>query len=96
MPEFGMRMALGAKPRDLMRMILGQGIRLAAAGSVAGLIGAVALARLLGNLLYGVGRMDPVTYAVVALLAPLSAAAACYLPARRAVGADPMRALRAE
>jgi ABC-type antimicrobial peptide transport system permease subunit len=96
MPEFGMRMALGAKPGDLMRMILGQGVRLAVAGSAVGLLCAVALARLLGGLLYGVGRVDPVTYVAVALLAPVSAAAACYLPARRAVGADPMRALRSE
>jgi putative ABC transport system permease protein len=96
MPEFGLRMALGAKPGDLVRMILGQGVRLAAVGSLLGLIGAVALARLLGNLLYGVAGVDPVTYATVALVAPLSAAAACYLPARRATGGDPVRSLRAE
>jgi predicted permease len=94
MPEFGMRMALGARPGDLMGMILGQGIRLAVVGSAAGC--AVALARLLSNLLYGVGGADPVTYAVVALLAPASAAVACYPAARRATGADPMRSLRAE
>jgi predicted permease len=96
MPEFGMRMALGARPGDLMRMILRQGVALAVAGSAAGLLCAVVLSRLLANLLYGVGGADPLTYAAVALLAPASAAAACYLPARRATGADPMRSLRAE
>jgi predicted permease len=96
MPEFGMRMALGARPADLVRMVLGDGVKMAAAGSAAGLVCAAVFARLLGNLLYGVAGTDPVTYAVVALLAPASAAMACYLPARRATETDPMQSLRAE
>jgi putative ABC transport system permease protein len=96
LPEFGMRMALGARPADLMRMILSHGVKLAAAGSAAGLVGAIVLTRLLGNLLYGVGGTDPATYAAVALLAPASAALACWIPARRATAADPMSTLRAE
>jgi predicted permease len=96
MHEFGVRMALGARPRDLMRLVLGQGVKLAIAGSAIGLLGAVALARLLGNLLYGISGADPVTFASVALLALVTATFACYLPARRATQADPNRSLRAE
>jgi ABC-type antimicrobial peptide transport system permease subunit len=96
MQEFGMRMALGARPWDLMRMILGQGLRLSVLGTVIGLAGAAGLTRLLGSLLYGVGGRDPVTFAGVAILALGTTAFACYLPARRAADADPMRSLRAE
>ena len=96
MQEFGMRMALGARPWDLMRMILGQGLRLSVLGTAIGLVGAAGLTRLLGSLLYGVGGRDPVTFAGVALLALGTTAFACYLPARRAADADPMRSLRAE
>jgi ABC-type antimicrobial peptide transport system permease subunit len=96
MQEFGMRMALGARPWDLMGMILGQGLRLSILGTVIGLVGAAGLTRLLGSLLYGVGGRDPVTFAGVAVLALGTTAFACYLPARRAADADPMRSLRAE
>jgi predicted permease len=96
MQEFGMRMALGARPWDLMRMILVQGLRLSVLGTVIGLVGAAGLTQLLGSLLYGVGGRDPVTFAGVALLALGTTAFACYLPARRAADADPMRSLRAE
>ena len=96
MQEFGMRMALGARPWDLMRMILAQGLRLSVLGTAIGLVGAAGLTRLLGSLLYGVGARDPVTFAGVALLALGTTAFACYLPARRAAEADPMRSLRAE
>jgi len=96
MHEFGMRMALGAKPGDLMRLILGQGVKRALAGAAIGLLCAAALARLLGNLLYGVSGADPVTFFAVAVLAIATAAIACYLPARRAAGADPMHSLRTE
>jgi len=71
-------------------------VKLAIAGSAIGLLCAVALARLLGNLLYGVSGADPVTFASVALLALASATFACYLPARHATQADPNRSLRAE
>jgi predicted permease len=96
MHEFGMRMALGARPWDLMRMILGQGVKLSVAGAAAGLLCAAAFARLLGNLLYGVSGADPVTFGSVAILALATATLACYLPARRATDADPMRTLRSE
>jgi ABC-type antimicrobial peptide transport system permease subunit len=96
MQEFGMRMALGARPWDLMRMILGQGLRLSVLGTVIGLVGAAGLTRLLGSLLYGVGGRDPATFGGVAILALGTTAFACYLPARRAADADPMRSLRAE
>jgi predicted permease len=96
MQEFGMRMALGARPWDLMRLILGQGLKLSVAGSGIGLLIAAAFARWLGNLLYGVSGADPVTFAAVGLLALVTATLACYLPARRATGADPIRSLRSE
>lgn len=96
MHEFGMRMALGAGRWDLMRMVLRQGLRLSIAGVAAGLLVAGALTRLLASLLYGVGGRDPVTFVGVGLLAVGTTAFACYLPARRAAGADPMRSLRAE
>ena len=96
MHEFGMRMALGARPWDLTRMILGQGVKLSIVGSAIGLLCAAAFARLLGNLLYGVSGADPLTFAGVAVLALATATAACYVPARRATGADPMRMLRSE
>jgi predicted permease len=96
MGEFGLRMALGARPWDLVRMILGQGMTLAVTGLAVGLAFAAGLTRLLGSLLYGVGGRDPVTFAGVALVAVGATALACYLPARRAADADPMRSLRSE
>ena len=95
MREFGMRMALGARPWDLMRMIVGQGLRLSVVGAAIGLVCAAGLSRLLGSLLYGVSGTDPVTFAAVALLALVTTTLACYLPARRASAADPMHSLRA-
>ncbi len=94
MHEFGLRMALGAKPGDLMRMILRQGVTLSVAGAALGLLCAAGLTRLLGSLLYGVGGRDPITFAGVALLALVTTALACYVPARRAAQADPMNSLR--
>ena len=96
MSEFGLRMALGARPWDLTRMIVGHGLALAAIGAGLGLLAAVALGNLLAALLYGVRPADPVTLAAVALLALTTATLACYLPARRATGADPLRSLRSE
>jgi len=69
---------------------------LSVVGSVIGLLCAAAFARLLGNLLYGVGGADPLTFAAVAALALATASLACYLPARRATSADPMRSLRSD
>ena len=96
MGEFGLRMALGARPRDLMRMIVGRGLTLAAIGASLGLAGAVLLGRLLSTLLYAVRPADPITLTAVAALTLVTAAIACYLPARRASGADPFRSLRAD
>jgi ABC-type antimicrobial peptide transport system permease subunit len=96
MHEFGIRMALGARPRDLMRLILGQGLTLAIVGAAIGLLCAAGVARLLGSLLYGITGADPLTFAAVGLLALTTTTAACYLPARRATDADPMGSLRAD
>lgn len=96
MHEFGLRMALGARPWDLLRLILRQGLTLSVAGAAIGLICAAGLTRLLGALLYGVKATDPITFAAVALLALATTTLACYLPARRAASADPMHSLRSE
>jgi predicted permease len=96
MHEFSLRVALGASPWTLMRLIVGQGLRLSLTGAAIGLAGAALLARLLGSLLYDVSATDPLTFAAVAVLASLTAACACYLPARRATSADPMDSLRAD
>jgi predicted permease len=96
MSEFGLRMALGAKPGDLMKLILLQGLGLATIGALLGVAGAIGLGRLLEGLLYGVKSTDPLTSAAVVAVALVTAALACYLPARRAASVDPMFALRSE
>ena len=96
MSEFGMRVALGAKPWDVLRLVLVQGMKLVLIGVLAGVGAALALARLLRSLLYEVSAADPLTFALVAAMAVTIAILACYLPARRATQADPMTALRAE
>jgi hypothetical protein len=94
--EIGIRSALGAEPRQLERMFLLQGLALSALGAVVGLVAAMALARLLSSLLFGVSPLDPAAY-MVALGVTMSAAAlASYLPARRAAAIDPVDTLRAE
>jgi len=92
--EFGIRMALGALPGAVRRMVLAQGMRLVAIGLVIGLVGAFLLSRLWSGLLYDVAPTDPLTYAAVAIGLAAVAAAACFLPARRATSVDPMVALR--
>jgi putative ABC transport system permease protein len=94
--EFGIRVALGASPRSLRRMVLQEGLKLAAAGLSAGIIAALVLAQFLKSLLYGVGAYDPLTFVGAAILLVVVALAACYIPARRATRADPLVALRYE
>jgi putative ABC transport system permease protein len=94
--EIGIRMALGAQPQDILRLILGGGGKLAGIGVVLGLAAALGLTRLMASLLYGIGPTDPLTFAGVALLLMLVALAAAYIPARRAANLNPMAALRDE
>jgi putative ABC transport system permease protein len=94
--EIGLRVALGAQTRDVLKLVVGQAMKLALLGVALGLLGAAALTRLLANLLFGVRPTDPLTFAVVALLLALVALLACWIPARRAARVDPMIALRCE
>jgi putative ABC transport system permease protein len=94
--EIGVRVALGAQTSDVMKMVMGQGMRLTLFGVGIGLIGGLALARLMKSLLFGVSATDPLTFVVVAALLGLVAMAACYIPARRATKVNPIEALRCE
>ncbi|MGA7626497.1 MAG: ABC transporter permease [Candidatus Acidiferrales bacterium] len=94
--EFGIRVALGASPSDVLRLVIRQGMTLAILGSAIGMVGALALSRLMVSLLYGIKPTDPATFAVVAIVLMLVALAACYIPARRAMRVDPIIAVRYE
>lgn len=94
--EIGVRIAVGASPRDVVTMILGQGLRTIFIGLAIGLAGSLLLTRAMGSMLFGVTAADPVTFAAVVLLLVGAALLACYIPARRAAKVDPMVALRYE
>jgi putative ABC transport system permease protein len=94
--ELGLRIALGATSRDALKLIIGQGMKLVALGLALGMGGALAVGRLMANLLFGVSATDPLTFAVIAFLLAFVALLACYIPARRATKVDPMVALRNE
>ena len=94
--EIGIRMALGAQPADVLRMVIGEGLALAGFGIAIGIGAALALTRFLGSLLFQIKPTDPTTFAGVAILLMFAAAVACYIPARRAMRVDPMVALRYE
>jgi predicted permease len=94
--EIGIRLALGAQPRNILGIVLGQGLRLALIGAGVGLICAIGVSQLMTTLLYGVNPTDPLTFGSVALLFITVALLACYLPARRAMRVNPMIALRYE
>ena len=94
--EIGIRLALGAQKRDLLRLVVGQGMRLALVGLAIGLLGALALTRVMSTLLYQVKATDTLTFAGVSTVLAAVSFLACYLPARRAARVDPMVALRHE
>ena len=92
--EIGVRLALGAEPRDVMRIVLGQGLGLAVPGAVLGLGGALIVSRAMSGLLVGVSPSDPLTFTVAAGVLSTVAFVGCYAAARRAIRIDPITALR--
>jgi predicted permease len=95
-PEIGVRIALGARPRDVLKLVIGQGMWLTLSGVGIGLLAAFGATRWLRGFLFEVSPTDPLTFAAIAFLLTVTALLACYLPARRAVKIDPLRALRHE
>jgi ABC-type antimicrobial peptide transport system permease subunit len=94
--ELAIRMALGADRSTLLRLVLREGLRMTLTGVAIGLAAALALSRVMAGYVYGIKSTDPLAFATAALLLMLAALAACYIPARRAMHVDPMRALRIE
>jgi ABC-type antimicrobial peptide transport system permease subunit len=94
--EIGVRVALGATPGQVFRIILGQGLTTTAIGLLVGIVAALGLTRTIESLLFGVTATDPLTFSGVIVVLLGAAALACYMPARRATDADPMEALRQE
>jgi ABC-type antimicrobial peptide transport system permease subunit len=94
--EIGVRLAMGAQPSEVLRLVLVQGARMAALGMVIGLVAALALTRLMGSMLFAIGTSDPLTYSCVTALLFAVSLAACWMPARRAARMNPVDALRYE
>jgi putative ABC transport system permease protein len=92
--EIGVRVALGARRLDVLRLVVGQGMRLAAIGLAVGLVGALGVTRVVRSLLFGVTPTDPISFAGITIFLTVVAAVASWLPARRASGVDPIVALR--
>jgi putative ABC transport system permease protein len=92
--EIGVRLAVGARPAQILASVVGQAATLTAMGVVAGLVAALALARLMATMLFGISAGDPLTFVVAPLILGLVAAGATIIPARRAAGVDPIEVLR--
>jgi putative ABC transport system permease protein len=92
--EIGIRMALGAQPKDVLKMTVGQALQLVGVGMVIGLIAAFVLTRVMASLLFGISATDPMTFAAISVVLMSAALLASYIPARRATKVDPMVALR--